>query len=339
MVHGPGPRRAARDVGPLLGPHADRPQHRPAAAAAAGQGRGRAGDGRRPRDARPRRRGGRRRRRAAARRRHVDPPRRPRGLQRSSSPAAPSSGCSPTPTRSRSGRSSPRRSCTRSSATAAAASPTRSRPASSASPTRSTWPRAAPGSRSRRATRGSTRSPPRRSTRSGSRPGRSGRCGSRSSSTTRPGIFQVDDLLATKIRGTPLEGRVEVVAEDRGRDRETPAQRLPAELAEGARGRSGAVPCASPACPGSATCRSRGSTKKAITPKQKKVTVLSVAARPGRRRSRRAPPGRRRASAPGTKSRAATVRFTARESTAKRERHRPAAAAPAVSFTGTLPGW
>jgi metal-dependent HD superfamily phosphatase/phosphodiesterase len=26
------------------------------------------------------------------------------------------------------------------------------------------------------------------------------------------GIFQVDDLLATKIRGTPLEGYVEVVA-------------------------------------------------------------------------------------------------------------------------------
>ena len=30
------------------------------------------------------------------------------------------------------------------------------------------------------------------------------------------GIFQVDDLLATKIRGTPLESRVEVVAEVRG---------------------------------------------------------------------------------------------------------------------------
>jgi metal-dependent HD superfamily phosphatase/phosphodiesterase len=26
------------------------------------------------------------------------------------------------------------------------------------------------------------------------------------------GIFQVDDLLATKLRGTPLEGKVEVVA-------------------------------------------------------------------------------------------------------------------------------
>jgi metal-dependent HD superfamily phosphatase/phosphodiesterase len=26
------------------------------------------------------------------------------------------------------------------------------------------------------------------------------------------GIFQVDDLLATKIRGTPLEGQIEVIA-------------------------------------------------------------------------------------------------------------------------------
>ena len=56
-------------------------QHLPAAAAAAGQGRRRAGDGHRPRDARPRRRGGGRRRRAAARRRDVHPPRRPRGVQ------------------------------------------------------------------------------------------------------------------------------------------------------------------------------------------------------------------------------------------------------------------
>ena len=30
------------------------------------------------------------------------------------------------------------------------------------------------------------------------------------------GVFQVDDLLATKLRGTPLEGRVEVVAEVKG---------------------------------------------------------------------------------------------------------------------------
>jgi uncharacterized protein len=30
------------------------------------------------------------------------------------------------------------------------------------------------------------------------------------------GVFQVDDLLATKIRGTPLEGQIEVVAEVEG---------------------------------------------------------------------------------------------------------------------------
>jgi uncharacterized protein len=30
------------------------------------------------------------------------------------------------------------------------------------------------------------------------------------------GIFQVDDLLATKVRGTPLEGKVEVVAKIEG---------------------------------------------------------------------------------------------------------------------------
>ena len=30
------------------------------------------------------------------------------------------------------------------------------------------------------------------------------------------GIFQVDDLLATKLRGTPLDGKVEVVASIEG---------------------------------------------------------------------------------------------------------------------------
>jgi metal-dependent HD superfamily phosphatase/phosphodiesterase len=30
------------------------------------------------------------------------------------------------------------------------------------------------------------------------------------------GIFQVDDLLATKLRGTPLEGQVEVIAQVEG---------------------------------------------------------------------------------------------------------------------------
>ena len=38
------------------------------------------------------------------------------------------------------------------------------------------------------------------------------------------GVFQVDDLLATKIRGTPLEGHVEVIAEVAG---ETEKRLLP----------------------------------------------------------------------------------------------------------------
>ena len=38
------------------------------------------------------------------------------------------------------------------------------------------------------------------------------------------GIFQVDDLLATKLRGTPLEGHVEVVAAVEG---ETEKRLLP----------------------------------------------------------------------------------------------------------------
>jgi metal-dependent HD superfamily phosphatase/phosphodiesterase len=43
------------------------------------------------------------------------------------------------------------------------------------------------------------------------------------------GIFQVDDLLATKLRGTPLEGHVEVVAQVEGETekRLLPAFRLP----------------------------------------------------------------------------------------------------------------
>ncbi len=44
------------------------------------------------------------------------------------------------------------------------------------------------------------------------------------------GIFQVDDLLATKIRDTPLEGRVEVVAKIEGETREAAADRLPPRL-------------------------------------------------------------------------------------------------------------
>ena len=46
------------------------------------------------------------------------------------------------------------------------------------------------------------------------------------------GIFQVDDLLATKIRGTPLEGRVEVAAKIEGETEKRLLKRLPAGLAE-----------------------------------------------------------------------------------------------------------
>jgi metal-dependent HD superfamily phosphatase/phosphodiesterase len=38
------------------------------------------------------------------------------------------------------------------------------------------------------------------------------------------GIFQVDDLLATKLRGTPLEGHLEVIAQVKG---ETEKRLLP----------------------------------------------------------------------------------------------------------------
>jgi len=38
------------------------------------------------------------------------------------------------------------------------------------------------------------------------------------------GVFQVDDLLATKLRGTPLEGHVEVIAQVKG---ETEKRLLP----------------------------------------------------------------------------------------------------------------
>ena len=112
--------------------------------------------------------------------------------------------------------SSPRRSCTRSSATAAAASPTRSRPASSASPTRSTWPRAGPGSRSRPGQEGihSISAAAIDEVRIEAGEERPVRIEIELNNSA--GIFQVDDLLATKIRGTPLEGRVEVVAEVEG---------------------------------------------------------------------------------------------------------------------------
>ena len=84
---------------------------------------------------------------------------------------------------------------------------------SSASPTRSTWPAGAHACRSRPAdtnihslsayaieeVQHRARAPTRR-------------CGSRSSMSNTAGIFQVDELLATKLRGTPLEEHIEVVA-------------------------------------------------------------------------------------------------------------------------------
>ena len=140
-----------------------------------------AGDGHRPRDARPRRRGRGRRGRAAARRRHVDPPRRPRGLQ-------------PLPRRAQAARAArrrlPRPGRARGRDRRVAARDHRPPPprralhgrgrASSGSPTRSTWPTAAPGCRSRPGRWGSTRSRRPRSTGSRSRPATSARCGSRS---------------------------------------------------------------------------------------------------------------------------------------------------------------
>ena len=182
--------------------------------------------------------------------------------------------------RSPSARSSPPRSSTRSSATAAAASPTRSRPASSGSPTRSTWPRAAPGSRSRPGRRGSTRSPPRRSTRSGSRPGRSGRCGSRSSSTTRPASSRSTTCWRRR-SATPRWRASRSRRRGRGRDRETPALRFPALLAgsgrvAAARSRAAALFLALLQAALDQRNTITRTAKNAITPKQKKVTVLSV---------------------------------------------------------------
>ena len=86
----------------------------------------------------------------AARPRHVDPPRRPRDVQpvpRRRHPRRPARGRL---RGARADRSSPPRSCTRSSATARAGARSRSRPAWCAWPTRSTWSTAARASRSRR---------------------------------------------------------------------------------------------------------------------------------------------------------------------------------------------
>ncbi len=88
------------------------------------------------------------------------------------------------------------------------------------------------------------------------------------------GIFQVDDLLATKIRGTPLEGRVEVVAKIEGETekRLLTGFRLQLKRCKSVRRRSlrfSSLPWISDITIGRIA-------KKAITPKQKKVTVLSV---------------------------------------------------------------
>ena len=88
------------------------------------------------------------------------------------------------------------------------------------------------------------------------------------------GIFQVDDLLATKIRGTPLEGRVEVVAKIEGETekRLLSGFRLQLKRCRSERRRSlrfSSLPWISDITIGRIA-------KKAITPKQKKVTVLSV---------------------------------------------------------------
>ena len=74
------------------------------------------------------------------------------------------------------------------------------------------------------------------------------------------GIFQVDDLLATKIRGTPLEGKVEVVAKIEGESEKRLLSgfrlRLSRSQPSSAARSFGAVPCAFRAAPGSASGRS-----------------------------------------------------------------------------------
>ncbi len=89
------------------------------------------------------------------------------------------------------------------------------------------------------------------------------------------GIFQVDDLLATKIRGTPLEGRVEVVAEIEGESEKRLLSGFRLVLAEALE-----VVAAPFLALLQFALDQRGTitrtAKKTITPKQKKVTVLSV---------------------------------------------------------------
>ena len=115
-------------------------------------------------------------------------------------------------TTSLSARSSSPRPCTRSSATGAAASRTRWRRGWCGSPTRSTWPMAARACLSSRVESASMRFRRQRSTRWRSRRATDRAVRVEIKMNNSAGIFQVDDLLATKLRGTPLEGHVEVVA-------------------------------------------------------------------------------------------------------------------------------
>ena len=228
VAHGPGDLGAARDVRSLLGPRPDRAQHRAAPAAAPGQGGGRAGDGHRPRDG------------PARRARSWSPPGRccttsacpsTAPITRPTACSSPSRSCGSSSTGSTTSRSapwsSPRR-CTRSSATGAAASRTRSRPGWCGSPTRSTWPRGAPGCRSRRVGSASTPCPPPRSTR-----WRSRRATDRAvrveikmnnSAGDLPGRRPAGDQAARHAAREPSRGG----RDDRGRDREAAADRVPA---------------------------------------------------------------------------------------------------------------
>ena len=102
--------------------------------------------------------------------------------------------------------------CTRSSAIAAGASPTPSRRGSSGWPTRSTWRTGAPACRSRPDASGIHSLSAAAIDEISIEAGEELAVRVEIKMNNSAGIFQVDDLLATKLRGTPLEGHVEVVA-------------------------------------------------------------------------------------------------------------------------------